>query len=267
LKIWIKISLTEIEANQKEVEKMKQAEIAKKDFISTELAKYDLPDARIAELKEKYLSVEVKDAKDATGYMFCKRAHQEVREIRVSIEKKRVELKSESLKFGKAVDAEAKRLSGEVGAIEAHLYEQRRVVESEKERIKKEKEEAIRVEAERKRQEEEARMEAIRQEQEETARKIREEQERIEAEKRKIEEEKERIAEEKAQIERDKQAAIEAEKQRKIEIQEREEAEKQRAIELEQAKKEAAEKAKLEAEENQRRKVREAEAARIAEAE
>lgn len=36
----------------------------KDDFIKTELAKYDLPSAKISELKEKYLSVIVKDVDD-----------------------------------------------------------------------------------------------------------------------------------------------------------------------------------------------------------
>lgn len=201
-------------------------QIKNEDFVQKELAKYSLPDAKIAELKEKYMTAIVKDPEDSGNYEFCKSAHQEVKGIRVSIEKKRKELKYSSLDFGRKVDEEAKRLTLLISEIEDHLYAQRRVVEAEKERIAKEREEQIRAEEERKKREEEERLEkerkaeeerlekirkeqevkekelrekeeAIKREQEERERKIKEEQEKIEAEKRKIEEEKQKAEQEK----------------------------------------------------------------------
>ena len=226
----------------------------KDDFIETELAKYDLPSAKIAELKDKYLNAIVKDVDDKGNYEFCKAGHQEIKVLRVNIDKRRVELKRSSLEFGRAVDGEARRLSKEIEEIEQHLYIQRKVVEDEKERIRKEKEAAIRLEEEKKQREEQERLDAIRKEQEAKELEIKEAQEKIEAEKKAIEEEKLRIQRENERIEREKKEAEERRLQAIEEEKLRKEKEKQRAIELEKAKKEAAEAARKKAIEDVLRK-------------
>lgn len=223
----------------------------KNDFIQKELQKFNLPDAVIAKLKDDYLPLKVSGVDDIDNYIACKEAHSIVRKVRTAIEKRRVALKTDSIDFGRRVETEAKRLTKEVGEVEAHLLAQRKVVEDEKERIKNAAIEAARLEEERiekekrdeedrLRKEEEARLEAIRKEQDETARKQKEAQEMIDAEKKKIEDEKQKIADEKR----------------------REEEEKTRQEELEKAKKESAEKARKDAEEKAEREKKE-EAERI----
>ena len=58
-------------------------------FIKKELKKYDLPSAKIAELKKELMVLKVKDPQDIGAYALCKTKHQEVREIRINIERRR----------------------------------------------------------------------------------------------------------------------------------------------------------------------------------
>jgi len=193
-------------------------EIKDQDFIQQELAKYSLPDAEIAKMKEQAFALKVESPKDVKNYDLAKSAHQDVKKVRINIERKRTELKASSLEFGRRVDAEAKRLIGKIKEIEDYLLEQRKIVEDEKERIRKVREEQIRAEEEKKKREEEERLEKIRQEQEakerelkekeeaikreqeERERKIKEDQEKIEFEKQAIENEKKRIEDEKVRV-------------------------------------------------------------------
>ena len=209
-------------------------EIVDQDFISKELTKYSLSDAKIAELSAKYMPLKVKDPNDRMNYDICKIAYRDVQTIRVGIEKKRVELKAKSLDFGRKVDAEAKRLSQKIQEIEDHLSAQRKVVEDEIARVKKEKEDAIKAEEMRKKQEEEERLNRIREEQEAKQRELdareekmraEEEEKRLKAEEEKRERERqqeaiklehERIEIEKEKIEIAKSALAEKEKQEKI---------------------------------------------------
>lgn len=179
-------------------------DVAKTDFITTELKKFNITDAALAKLEKAYLPLKVENPEDIDNYITCKTAHQEVKKLRVSIDKKRKELKEESLKFGRAVDTEAKRITGKIEKVEEHLLTQRKVVEDEKERLVKEKEEADKKEQARIKKEEEARLEKIRKEQEETAEKQRKAQEKIDEENRKIAAEKQKIADDKKKIEDDK---------------------------------------------------------------
>ena len=213
------------------------------NYITTELAKYNLPDAKIAEMKADYLPLKVTSIEDMDNYLICKKAHQEVKEIRINIEKRRKELKASSLEFGRAIDGEAKRLTQGVAEVEDHLLNQRKVVEDEKKRIQEDQERKEREEQECLRREEEERLESIRKEQEEKERKLQEEREKIEVQRRANEEEKERLAREKERAEREKREAEEAKKRAEQEEKNRIEREKRHAEEVERAKKEAAERA------------------------
>lgn len=227
------------------------------EYIKNELAKYNLPDAKIAEMKARYLPLKVNNIEDIENYMACKEAHQEVKKVRIAIENKRKELKSSSLEFGRAVDAEAKRLTVGVSEVEEHLAAQRKVVEDEKKRIQEERERKIKEEEERLRREEEARLEAIRKEQEEKERKLQVEREKIEAEKRANEEEKARLQAEKEKQEQDKKDAEEAKRRAEQEEKDRARLEKERAEEVERAKKEAADRAVREEKERAEREAKE----------
>ena len=214
------------------------------DFVKKELKKYNLPDAKIAELKDKYLKLKVKSIEDIDAYMACKSAHQEVKGLRVAIEKKRIELKASSLAFGKAIDTEAKRITVGISEIEDHLLKQRKVVDDEKKRLQEERERKEKEEQDRVKKEEEDRLEKIRQEQEEKERQLKEQQDKIDADNRKIEEEKEANRLEKERLEREKVEAEQAKKKVEQDEKDRVECEKNRAEELEKVKKDAAETAK-----------------------
>jgi len=199
-------------------------------FVKKELQRYNLPNAKIAEMKKELLILKVKDPKDLDAYALCKSKHQEVRDLRINIEKTRKVLKAGSLEFGRAVETEAKRLTLAMSEIETHLLIQRKVVEDEADRKRREREEAeakrledIKLEEERKRREEEERLEKERERLAEVERKQQEERDRIDAEDKRIEEEKQRQKKEADRLERE---AKEAEEKKAYEAKEKKEREK-----------------------------------------
>lgn len=91
------------------------------DFINSQLKKYNVTDAAIADIKQRYGELAVHGPDDKAGYDAVKAAIADVRSIRTGIEKKRKELKDLALRYGRAVDDEAKRLTSEVSQIEERL--------------------------------------------------------------------------------------------------------------------------------------------------
>lgn len=221
--------------------------------IKTELTKFNMTDAAIAQMEKEYLPLKIKGMDDKEGYSLVRTARIFVKGKRVEIEKTRKVLKEESLLFGRAVDTEAKRITAKLETIEGHLSKQENAIDAEKERIKQAKldEEAaalaaIEAEARAKREAEEAaeraefeakriRLEAIEQEQIKREAAIQKAQEKVDAEKR----------------------AIADAKQKAIE-------DKKRQAELEQARKEATEAARIEAEQKAEREAKKKVEAEIA---
>ena len=91
------------------------------EFIDSQLKKYNITDAALAEIKQRYGELAVHGPDDKAGYDAVKAAIADVRSIRTGIEKKRKELKDLALRYGRAVDDEAKRLTSEVSQIEERL--------------------------------------------------------------------------------------------------------------------------------------------------
>lgn len=182
------------------------------EFIQGELSKFNVADAVISDMKTQFTALKIDGIKDTKGYKAVHAALMTVKGKRVEVEKKRKELKADSLAFGRAVDAEAKRITALLKPIEDHLAGEKQAILDEKARIKAEKE-----------QQERAELEA----------KIRAEQEA-------------KAAEEKARLE----AAALAEAERLAKIEAEQEAERQRlaAIAQEQSRKEAEREVKREAE-------------------
>lgn len=206
-----------------------------------ELRKFSPSDVAIARMAEQYMPLAIRDVNDAAGFKQVHEARMVVKSHRVEVEKTRKALKADALEYGRKVDAEAKRLTGLLEPIEAHLEVEEMRINEEKYRIKNEARLKAEAEAVRVRAEQEA--EAGRQRAELVA-----ERERLDADRRAMEEQR---------------RMIEAEQQRLAKI----EADRQRAIELEKAKAEAAERAKRETEERLAREATEAKAkAELAEA-
>lgn len=105
-------------------------------IIEQELQKYNLPDAAIEELSKRYMPLTIADVADKQGYKDVAEALAVVRGKRIAVEDKRKELKEESLRFGRTIDAEAKRITALLEPIERHLNGVKGWFETEKEAIK-----------------------------------------------------------------------------------------------------------------------------------
>ncbi len=211
---------------------------------TAEMVKYDVTNTMIAEMSDRYMGLLVKDPNDADGFKVAHNARMIVKGKRIEVEKKRKELGADALAYGRAVNSEAKRITALLRPIEDHLISQERVVLDEKER----KAEAERV---RLAEVEEAKLRAERAVYEQ---KLRDERDRLAAERAEMDAERERVAAAQ-KIERERLSAI-ADKQKaeadklaaaKARI-EQEEYERLRAIAFDQEKEEAVARAKADAE-------------------
>lgn len=103
-------------------------------------------------MEKEWLPLKLQGVNDKDGYTKIVQYRKEAKSLRVSIEKRRKQLKDNSIKYGKNVDANAKKLTERVSNVENHLQEQENIVKLEKERIKaeeqKQKEEAHQVQIE-----------------------------------------------------------------------------------------------------------------------
>ncbi len=108
---------------------------------STPIVEYSVSDAAIEQLRARYTGLTIQSTAD---YERVRVGIGEVRDIRVQVEKTRVELKADALAYGRKVDTEAKRITGLLLEIEEPLKLEKAKVDDEKARIKREKEEAER---------------------------------------------------------------------------------------------------------------------------
>lgn len=204
------------------------ATLAPQDFIATELAKFNVSDAAIAEMAANFLSIKVADHNDRFHAEVAHSRRMEVRALRTTVEKTRKELKEGFLRAGQAIDAEAKRITALLTPIEEHLQAQEDIVAKYKARMEAE----AKAKAEAERVAEEAARQA--------------ERDAIEAERAALEAERRAIEEERARIENEKRRQVELETARQ-------QAAERAAFETEQRlKREAEEKARAEQEEAER---------------
>lgn len=106
---------------------------------------YGVTDAAISVLRDKYANMSINDNKE---YRAVVGGIAECRELRVSVEKRRKELKADALTWGRKVDGEAKRITGLLTEIETPLKALKQDADEEKARIKAEKERIAREKAE-----------------------------------------------------------------------------------------------------------------------
>lgn len=93
----------------------------KQETIDKAIAEYNFTDAKIAEIKEKYLSLKVKDASDMDGYLECKEGHQEVKKYLKDVEDKRKDLNGDARKYTKGVNGRAKEIREELEPVRDYL--------------------------------------------------------------------------------------------------------------------------------------------------
>lgn len=186
--------------------------------LNQSLARFMLPDTAIAKMREEFLPLTIAGIDDKAGFKKVDQARKLVKGHRCDVEKTRKDLKAEALKFGQAVDAEAKRITAMLEPIEVHLETEQRRVTDELARIAREKEEAERLKAEEEarklREAEEAR---IRAEHEAEEKRLAAEREKLETERRE-QAERDRVEREKIDAERreldEQRRKLEAEKKR-----------------------------------------------------
>ena len=105
-----------------------------------DLVKYNPTDEVLEGYRKEFLPLTINGLDDHEGYEKVKEARLFVKAERVNVEKKRVELKAESLEYGRLVDAEAKRITTAILEVENHLIAEQKKVDDEVARIKFEKE-------------------------------------------------------------------------------------------------------------------------------
>lgn len=106
---------------------------------TTQAVVYSVTDAMIAAARE---ACEGLSADTPQGYEAVRLAIGNLRDKRVAVEKRRVELKADALAYGRKVDSEAKRLTTLLEAIEDPLTAKKKAVDDEKARVKAEAEAA-----------------------------------------------------------------------------------------------------------------------------
>lgn len=107
-----------------------------------ELIKYNITDSAIAKMESEYMGLVVQGLDDEAGFKMVHQARMVVKGHRVAVEKRRKELKSDALEYGRKVDSEARKIMGKLEPIESHLQAEEDKVTKEQERIRQAKIEA-----------------------------------------------------------------------------------------------------------------------------
>lgn len=105
--------------------------------MSTEIIEYTETEKALAELRNKYAGV-VFDVTKFKHMQEAKQARAELRTTRTTLEKMRVDIKAPALDRCRKIDSEAKRITGELLALEQPIDEQIKAEEQRKEREKAE---------------------------------------------------------------------------------------------------------------------------------
>jgi hypothetical protein len=125
---------------------MKQAqkvEVLEMQRTSNLVVEYDVPTAAVEDMAKRFAPLEITDT---ASYKAVTSAIAEVRTLRITVEKKRVELKRDALEYGRKVDSEAKRITAMLAPIENELIGKKQAEDNRKEMIRQEK---IRIEQKR----------------------------------------------------------------------------------------------------------------------
>ena len=109
-----------------------------KEEVRLAPVKYDLAIATISKMSKEAGKLKIDGIKDTAGYKIVHEKRMEAKCLRVSVEKRRKEYKSEILEYGRNVDSKANELKGLLSEIEESLQIKQSEVDQEKEKIKEE---------------------------------------------------------------------------------------------------------------------------------
>lgn len=116
------------------------------DFIQKELTKFNIADATIAQWKEQYGSLTISDPNNKEEYETLNQARTFVKKKRIEVEKVGKGLRTNAIKFQKAVLEEERRIISLIDPLETYLEgEKKRVddIKEEEKRLKVEKEQIV----------------------------------------------------------------------------------------------------------------------------
>ena len=122
--------------------KAQQTEVFEMQRTTNLVVEYDVPTVSIEDMAKRFAPLEITDT---ASYKAVTSAIAEVRTLRITVEKKRVELKRDALEYGRKVDSEAKRITAMLAPIEQDLNDKKQAEDNRKEAIRQEK---IRIEQE-----------------------------------------------------------------------------------------------------------------------
>jgi hypothetical protein len=108
----------------------------KLEEIRKELVQFNVTDAAIAELGDRYLKLTVKGIDDKEGLEIVHTARMDVKTRRVAVEKQAKLLKEDAILFQKNVNAEQKRILNLLEPIESHLEAEEDRIAAAKEAVK-----------------------------------------------------------------------------------------------------------------------------------
>jgi hypothetical protein len=112
-------------------------QLAEIDFEKNQVAVFNATEVALAALREKYGTVP--DVETTEGYELAKTGIKEITGYRTGLEKKRKEIKAPYLDAGKIIDAEARRITEELEALESPLKEAKQKVDEREAREKAER--------------------------------------------------------------------------------------------------------------------------------
>lgn len=116
--------------------------LAEAELITNKaISKFNLTDAKLAELKEKYQDLTITDYDDKAQKEAVKLAKREVGDLVSGLEKKRVSLKEPFLNAGRLIDAEAKRIAAKLAEVYEPIVDLAKSVKEHEEAEKKRKQE------------------------------------------------------------------------------------------------------------------------------
>jgi colicin import membrane protein len=108
--------------------------------MGAEMVVFDIKEARIAELREEFMKLTIKDKDDKPGFDAVHKARMEIKGIRVGLTKRGKDYRDKINVYLKKELAEEKKLLALLEPIEDHLSQEENRVEEEKARIKAEEE-------------------------------------------------------------------------------------------------------------------------------
>lgn len=119
--------------------KSSSSKTIRRDIMGTAIAEYSVTTAELGKLKKKFVGVKYEVATTA-GMDTARKDRRELVTLRTDLEKKRVEIKAPALERCKQIDAEAKRITAEIEALEKPIDDIIKAEEARREEIRKEKE-------------------------------------------------------------------------------------------------------------------------------